>query len=415
MKICIYRGTNEIGGNCVEIATDAARVLFDFGLPLSSMEEEGKSLTDYKVNCSGIYADEEPSVNAIFITHNHPDHYGMLPLNNPKIPVYMSKTLHEILIKIQPLLPGNFDISHLDIRDVDSDESIKIGDLTITVHPVDHAPAACAYEISDGKKSVLYTGDIRFHSNQSWKSWKLSDKVKKPDYLIMEGTRLSRTEAKEKYPTEDAVYKHLVQILRNSGKAIFISLSSQNLDRLVSVIKACLATGKIFVIDPYTAALFDIFHELSEMVPTVEMVDCVKIYYGGNQKIAEKMIAKGIFKTHSAKKITIEEIAEFPEKYVIKYNRTLINSLLKNQIKDYDFIYSMWHGYLERKKIWEPYKEHLIEVHTSGHAQVSDLQEFVKKISPAKIIPIHTECKDSYADVFSAPILSLNDNEPTEV
>lgn len=410
MKVCIYRGTNEIGGSCIELSTKTTRVLFDFGLPLSSMKE-GKPLHDYKVNCSGVYADEIPSVNAIFITHNHPDHYGLLPLINPKIPVYMSKTLHDILIKIQPLLPGDFDISYLDIRDIDSYESIKIGDLTITAYPVDHAPSACAYEVSDGEKRVLYTGDIRFHSNQSWKSWKVADKAKNPDYLIMEGTRLSRSEAKEKYPTEDAVYKQFINILRYSEKIAFISMSSQNLDRLVSVIKACLATGRIFVIDPYTAALFDIFHELSNKVPTVEMIDCIRIYYGGNKKIASKMIAKGIFKTHSVKKISLEKILESPEKYVIKYNQTLVTALLKDGVKDYDFIYSMWHGYLERNKTWDPYKEHLIEVHTSGHAQVSDLQEFVKKISPAKIIPVHTECKDNYADVFSAPIMILNDNE----
>lgn len=89
--------------------------------------------------------------------------------------------------------------------------------------------------------------------------------------------------------------------------------------------------------------------------------------------------------------------------------------MLKNCVKDYDFIYSMWHGYLARSKTWDWYKDHLIEVHTSGHAQVSDLQEFVKKVSPNKIIPVHTECKNDYADIFSVPIVILNDNEMIEI
>jgi ribonuclease J len=410
MKICIYRGTNEIGGNSVELATEKTRILMDVGTPLSSMEEN-LPLENYKTKCCGLYANEFPDIDAIFITHNHPEHYGLLPLINPKIPVYMSKTLHDILIKIQPLLPGDFNISHLNIHEISPNERVKIGDLTITARLVDHAPAAYAYEITEGKKRVVYTGDIRFHSNQSWKSWKLADTSNAPDYLIMEGTRLSRTEQHEKHPTEESVYMAISDTLRNSNKLAWISLSSQNLDRLVSVIRACNASGRTFVIDPYTAALFDLFHDSFATVPNADMLSCVRIYYGMNEHIANKMKNANLFFTHADKKITKTEIAKNPDRYVIKYNWALADWLDAHGLSDYDFIYSMWHGYLSRQKTWDKHKNHLIEIHTSGHADVSDLQEFVKRISPKAIIPIHTECKNDFENVFGVKTIVLNDNE----
>lgn len=41
MKLTIYRGTHEIGGSCVELATKNTRILIDIGLPL--VDEEGQS------------------------------------------------------------------------------------------------------------------------------------------------------------------------------------------------------------------------------------------------------------------------------------------------------------------------------------------------------------------------------------
>jgi len=40
MKLTIYRGTHEIGGNCVEIATDSTRIVVDVGMPLFKANRE---------------------------------------------------------------------------------------------------------------------------------------------------------------------------------------------------------------------------------------------------------------------------------------------------------------------------------------------------------------------------------------
>lgn len=40
MQLIIHRGTQEIGGSCVELKTTNSRILFDFGMPLVSSNNE---------------------------------------------------------------------------------------------------------------------------------------------------------------------------------------------------------------------------------------------------------------------------------------------------------------------------------------------------------------------------------------
>ena len=38
MELTIFRGTNEIGGSCIELKQDNTKILFDFGIPLEAMD-----------------------------------------------------------------------------------------------------------------------------------------------------------------------------------------------------------------------------------------------------------------------------------------------------------------------------------------------------------------------------------------
>ena len=40
MKLIIHRGTNEIGGSCVEFNNGRKRIIFDVGLPLNAIDED---------------------------------------------------------------------------------------------------------------------------------------------------------------------------------------------------------------------------------------------------------------------------------------------------------------------------------------------------------------------------------------
>ena len=92
MQLIIHRGTQEIGGSCVEVRTVKSRILIDFGMPLVANQDK---LPDIQ----GLYNDQEKGIDGILVSHSHLDHYGFLEHVHPEIPVYMSQG-SSILIEV---------------------------------------------------------------------------------------------------------------------------------------------------------------------------------------------------------------------------------------------------------------------------------------------------------------------------
>ena len=87
MQITIHRGLNQIGGNVVEIATAKTKILFDAGMELESMEETECERTELDFN----KLLSERDFAAVFISHYHADHVGLLKEAKKLPPVYMGE------------------------------------------------------------------------------------------------------------------------------------------------------------------------------------------------------------------------------------------------------------------------------------------------------------------------------------
>ena len=430
MRLIVHRGTKEIGGSCVELATAESRILIDFGMPLVNASHEpfdskvltGKSREELKrlgilPNIEGLYRDEGKSVDAIIISHSHMDHYGLLRYVNPKIPIYMSEGAKE-LVEISNIFTPN-KTGLLNIKIFSTVGKTKIGDFEITARLVDHSAFdARAFLIETEGKRIFYSGDFRGHGRKRLLFERIiNNPPNKIDCLLMEGSMLGR--AKQVYADEEAVQREIEDVLRNKSNVAFLFASSQNIDRIVSAYKACRRTNSILVIDIYTAY---ILHRLSKITKHLPQFDWQNIRVKFFKYHAEKLAEAGhkeLLYIFNNRKIEMSEInAKKKNILMLLRDNSLFPKVVEHihDIRGAIIIYSMWEGYLtdEFKNRCKNIGIEIKQVHTSGHATVDDLQVFAKALKPKVLIPIHTFETKEYPKLFKNVII-LRDGEALDL
>lgn len=427
MKLTIHRGSKEIGGTCIEFHSGKSRILIDFGLPL--VDENREPFSPEKINnqtkedlinsgvlpdIEGLYKGEAPLIDAILISHPHPDHYGLLSYVNPMIPVYMSRGC-QLLLDISYYF-GQTDCDLGNVKTVSPLRQFNIGNFLITPYLMDHSGFdALAFLIECKGKKIFYTGDFRGHGRKDYLfSNLLKDPPKDIDYLILEGTLVGRDDSK--YRSEQDVEDKLSGLFRNQNEQFFIACSSQNIDRIVSVYKACVRSDRIFIIDPYTAYVLYKLKEISPNIPQFDWGKNIRVFFITNSYTDKLAGDNSLFKFQTAK-ITYEDIKAIRNRVVIKDSYSTREKIAnKNDMNNSTLIYSIWEGYLQGvREFWDRHNVPIVEVHASGHAYIEELKELVTAIKPANIIPIHTFYPEKYSDHFGCDVKIIKDKVPVEV
>lgn len=390
MKLCIHRGTHQIGGIAAEISTASTRILIDMGDELSL----DPNFVSAPLNIPGV-TDGNGHCEAVLFTHYHGDHTGQMLRIRPEIPLYAGALAKDIMRlssahswKKDEALCKRIET----IRTFSAGVPFLIGDIQITPFSIDHS-AADSYLFlieADGKR-VLYTGDFRLHGVRGETMDKILDRrIGKVDVVVTEGTTISRSE--HEVVTEWDLQKRVKAYLQQY-KYVFVLCATTNLDRIFALARA-VPRGKYCICDDYQKML----------------VETVSKHWNGISSFYEmpKLLS---FKHHPP--------ARFAELGGLMFVRA--NSKFEAIIRQYDpaqsiLLYSMWDGY--RTKPDSNIPEFLsltgtwAELHTSGHASPDDLRHVIEKADPEIVIPMHTDAPQKMQTLCqNRTVILLKDRE----
>ena len=409
MRVCIHRGTHEIGGTCIEIEAQHKRIILDIGLPLES------ELADVPLPPVSGLTEFDPSLLGIFISHSHMDHYGLAPKVLQEIPVLLGSSMQRMLEAAGHFIPGTA-VFHKTIEIKDR-TPIILGPFKLTPYLVDHS-AYDAYALlveSDGQR-LFYSGDFRGHGRKGkLLDWMVSQPPDNIDTLLMEGTTIGRTGDDSKYPSESELERKFIELFHNAKGMALVWCSGQNIDRLVTVYRACRRSGRQFIADMYTASVLRAIENPRLPQPGWEHF---RVFLPWTQK--QTIIKKGLFdfaKSFTPWRIYPEQLREAANKSVMLFRPSMMKDLERTHcLENATLIYSLWSGYLEGDQ-YDSLKDWLdmnsiplVHCHTSGHAPVADLKRLADALAPRMLVPVHSFEPEHFADHFENVVLK-NDSQ----
>lgn len=398
MQIAIHRGIDQIGGCITEIATEKARILIDLGQNLP--DGEGVVEDDF-ANLDSIEKITK-NVDAIFYTHYHGDHLGLFHFVPDGINQYIGKVAQRVaLCKHQRLsyIKGRKEISANEISKIEqmhafeAEQTIEIGDIQVIPYFVSHsAYDAFMFLIETNGKRILHTGDFRGHGYLSKGLLptieKLILKQGKIDFLITEGTMLSRIDERVRH--ENELKTEVVELMKEY-KNVFVMCSSTDMERLATFHAANKEMkARPFVCDDFQKNVLEIFSDSAGKKSALFDFGKPYAFRKENDKLIQWMQDKGFC-------MIVRATDKFND-----YIKFLIPSLEKDKTI---LIYSMWKEYVNPKSKHANKKyldfidnfPKLSKIHTSGHASADCLADVCNLVNPKKgIIPIHSENSSDY-------------------
>lgn len=399
----IHRGANEVGGSCVELESNGARLVLDIGLPLDvAARDEQPGLPAI----AGLADGDDPSLLGVIVSRGHPDHYGLVQATSARVPRFIGEAAHRILAAASFFTPMGVDLQPAGfLRDR---QPFTLGPFQVTPYLSDHS-AFDAYGLlieADGR-SLYYSGDLRGHGRKHRVFERMLANPPQAHTLLLEGTRIAGNPGDLRgLASETDVEDRAADLFRRTDGIALAVYSPQNIDRLVSLYRAAKRADRIFVLDLYGATIAATTGRPTT-IPQASWPG-VGVFVTLQQRIRVKREAAfdRIAPIRSAR-LYPEDLAGLADRVVLTFRGSMAAELERaGCLNGAGALWSMWPGYLNqvsghKLRDWlDQHKIPLTILHASGHATVTDLQRLVAAMKPERVIPIHTHNPELFQERF---------------
>lgn len=309
--------------------------------------------------------------------------------------------------------------------------------------PVDHSllgAIGCAVETEAGW--VAYTGDLRFHGQHAQRSWAFADGLAglRPSVLLCEGTRLGEPNQ----TTEAQVEENCLRAVRQAqGRLVVADFAPRNVERLMQFARIAAEAGRQLLIQPKDAYLLRAMHLADDSIPDVEQDPHIGLYADPKARVLGW--EKEARERYAGSTVGPEEAAAHPGESILAFSLTDLADMIDLQFllggnAEGLYLFSNSRAYDDEQKVdlvrlWN-WTQHLglqliglkpvrwdarravIEVgiepgyHASGHAGADELAEFVRRVRPGRLVPIHTEQPEAWTTLLAGTGIEIVPPEP---